>query len=162
MKEPFHMPEEDRIRLNRAERDYMELLIHAELIVKSGLVDLSERLSVVPEGKARMADVHNRLDCLFKDIAGTIPEKQRRGLLNYTKDTRMQIVPKLTPSETYVTIYKQDAEELVDAAMEKCLSCTELNDECRDCKVRNILEVVVPLNRYDGLLCPYSRAEWEE
>jgi hypothetical protein len=35
------------------------------------------------------------------------------------------------------------------------------SNECRNCPLEKVLEKVVPLDRYDSVLCPYNMAPWE-
>ena len=163
MKKPFSLPEEDKERLTRKEVEGMEWMMNLINSLAYAKEDLARRLETVPAGKQRMNMVYGQFKSLMWDISGTIPERQQKRLDNIVKDMRMQIVPKMTPTTTTVFMTKADAMELVDSAQVKCSRCAEFNEKSeRECKLRKLLETVVPLKSYDGLMCPYSKAKWED
>lgn len=162
MKQPYDLPESERFPLRRYERDHMEFLLWSSICVEEALKQIPDRVACAPDGKRRLAAINGLLTSLIRDIAGTIPEKQRKMLWNLAKDKELRIVPKLTPAPVTATFTKDVAMELVDAAQTKCKQCAEFNEDSEKCKLRQLLEVVVPLNDYGGLICPYSKSEWEE
>lgn len=162
MKKPYEIPEEDRRRLTRTEMHSMERLmnlVHSLVYAKD---DLAERLETIPSGKQRMNMAVGHFRSLMWDLSGTIPAKQQKNLDNVVQDMKMQIVPKMTPTPVTVTLSKAVAMELVDAAQIKCARCAEFNEQSEKCKLRKLLETVVPLESYSGLMCPYSRSKWED
>lgn len=162
MKKPYELPEKNRLRLTRTEMHSMQWLMNAISSFGYASDDLATRLEWVPSGRARLRMINGQCLSLLRDLAGTIPEKQRNSLVNVGKDMEMRLVPKMTPPTVTVTLTKEDGKELVDAAQVKCKQCAEWNEESEKCRLRKLLEVVVPLEDYSGMICPYSKAEWED
>ena len=124
--------------------------------------ELKDRVSRIDGGTELMDTMVDSADKLLTEIRRTIPENQRVSINNISKDMEMRMVPKMTPSKTTVLVQKEDFRQLVDAAQVKCRECTEDSTECRECGLFKLLQVVVPLERYDGtFLCPYNLAGWE-
>ena len=99
---------------------------------------------------------------LLTEIRMTIPERQRHNINNISKDMEMRMVPKATPSKITVLLPKEDFRALVDAAQEKCVLCTDDSEECKKCKLYQLLTSILPMERYDSRsLCPYNMAGWE-
>ena len=162
-KAPFDLPEGDRERLTRTEMHCMQWMMNVPSTLAYAKDDLAQRLTSVPAGKQRLNMLLGQACSLIRDISGTIPEKQRNHLVNLAKDMEVRIVPKMTPPKVSVVLSKADAVELVDAAQIKCSRCAEFNETSeKTCRLRKILEVAVPLENYSGLICPYSKAEWED
>lgn len=162
MKTPLEWPEKDRERLTRTEIQSMQWLLNALSSIGYARDDFQKRLECIPAGKQRMNMLFGLARSLFRDLQGTVPEKQLRQIRNAADDLEVRMVPKLTPAKTTVTLDKDIAMELVDAAQVKCTDCLKENEEARDCKLCKLLEVVVPLNRYDTFYCPYSGVSWED
>jgi hypothetical protein len=149
-------------RLTRTESHCIQWLMNAMSSFRYAADDLKERLESVPDGPGRIRELNEFSGKLLEDIADTIPEKQKRHLVNLARDMEVRLVPKLTPRNVTVVLTKEEATELVDAAQERCKHCAEFAEESEKCRLRGILEVVVPLEDYTGLICPYSKAEWED
>lgn len=162
MKEPFALPENDRERLNRAELQSMQWMLNALSSICYASEDLDRRLGWIPAGRQRMNMLVGMARSIYKDLQGTVPMRQLRQIKNAADDLEVRMVPKMTPQKVTVTLDKETATELVDAAQVKCIDCLKENDESRDCKLCRILETVVPLNSYDSFYCPYSTANWED
>lgn len=162
MKKAFELPEKDRERVTRAEMQSIQWLQNATSSICYAVDDLDKRIEMIPAGKQRLNMLAGAARSIYYDLKGTIPEKQRRQIENSTKDLEVRMVPKLTPQKVTVTLDKDIAMELVDAAQIKCIDCLTENEESRNCKLCQVLEAVVPLSRYDSFYCPYSTAKWEE
>lgn len=156
------MSEAEKPRLTRTETHCVQWLMNAMSSFRYAADDLKERLKLVPDGPGRIRELNEFSSNLLTDIADTIPDKQRRHLINLAQDMEVRLVPKMTPKTVTVVLTKEEATELVDAAQERCKCCVDFADESEKCRLRQILEVVVPLEDYGGLLCPYSKAEWED
>lgn len=149
-------------RLTRTETHCVQWLMNAMSSFRYAADDLKDRLTLVPDGPGRIRELNEFSGRLLTDIADTIPDKQRRHLINMAKDMEVRLVPKLAPRHVTVVLSREEATELVDAAQERCKHCAEFAEESEKCRLRSILEVIVPLEDYSGLICPYSRAEWED
>ncbi len=161
MKEPFTLPENERERMTRTEMQSMQWLMNAVSSICYAGDDLKERVKSVPGGEARFKMLVGSARSLYYDIQGTVPDKQLRQLRNAALDLEVRLVPKLTPQKVTVTLDKDTAMELVNAAQVKCIDCLTENEDARQCNLCRILEAIVPLNRYDSFYCPYSTAKWE-
>lgn len=162
MKEHFKLPEQDRERMTRAEMQSMQWMLNAISTICYAVDDLGKRLELIPSGKQRMHMLSGAARSIYYDLQGTVPERQCRQILNAAKDLEVRMVPKLTPAKVTITLDKDIAMELVNAAQIKCMDCLKENDEGRECKLCQLLEAVVPLTRYDSFYCPYSTASWEK
>lgn len=153
---------EEKPRLTRTETHCVQWLMNAMSSFRYAAEDLKDRLVLVPDGPGRIRELNSISGRLLEDIAATIPDKQRNHLINMARDMEVRLVPKLTPKNVTVVLTKDEAKELVDAAQERCRHCAEFAEESEKCSLRKILEVVVPLEQYGGLICHYSLAEWED
>ena len=75
-------------------------------------------------------------------------------------DFEIRLTPKMTPSKTSVVMQKDEFKELVDLARAKCRDCMDDDEECEKCKLFQLLTVLLPLDDYSGMLCPYNMGEW--
>lgn len=162
MKEPFALPENDRERLTRTEMHCLQWFVNAVSTFCEAGDDLIPRLEMIPAGRHRMNMLIGAARSILIDMKGTIPEKQWKNIKNTAADMEARLVPKLTPQKVTVTLDKETAMELVDAAQIKCTECIMDNDEARECKLCKMLETVVPLESYKSVLCPYTLAKWED
>jgi hypothetical protein len=153
---------DDAWDLTRNEKTSLQFLAHAVSALVAAQDDLSERLDRIENGQGRMKAIADESIQLLTEVRQTVPEKQRMNLVNISKDYEVRLVPKFTPSTHNVVVQKEDFRELVDAAQAKCKDCTLDNEECRKCKLYQLLVTVLPMDHYDGVfLCPYNMAEWE-
>ena len=156
------MSDSEKPRLTRTETHCVQWLMNAMSSFRYAADDLKDRLTLVPDGPGRIRELNEFSSALLTDIADTIPDKQRRHLINLAQDMEVRLVPRMMPKNVTVVLSKEEATELVDAAQEKCKHCAEFAEESEKCRLRQILEIVVPLKDYGGLICPYSKAEWED
>lgn len=161
MKEPYSLPESERERLTRPEMASMQWMLNALSSMCYARDDLGRRLECIPDGPQRMNMAIGFVRSIYRDLQGTVTEKQLRQIRNAAHDLEVRMVPKLTPQAVTVTIDKDTAMELIDAAQAKCVECLTENEDARECKLCQVLETVVPLNNYDSFYCPYSTAKWE-
>lgn len=124
--------------------------------------DMEKRAGMIPDGVKRLHEAIEGYRAVYHDLCGTMPEKQQKALANVCRDMEVRLVPKGTPTNTTVTWDKDDAMELVDAAQAKCLDCFRDYEDSEGCPLRQLLESVVPLDRYSALSCPYNNATWED
>lgn len=162
MKEHYNLPEEYRERLTRSESQAMEMFMTSISNLRYASDDLEKRIKIIPNGKRRMKASIGQLASVLTDTCGTIPYKQRNHLYNICKDMEVRLVPKMTAKRISVVLSVEEAKELVDAAQKKCTDCYKDEEESRGCKLRKLLECVVPLETYETCSCPYATAEWEE
>ena len=161
-KAPYQLPEADCERMTRPEMDAMKFGSACLSNLMFFEHDLQDRLECVPGGKHRIKLVIGQFRSLYKDICGTMQMKQKLNLVNVAKDMEVRLVPKMSPNRTTVTLEKDIAMELIDAAQMKCRECICDYNESRNCKLCHLLETVIPLDRYSAMSCPYSIATWEE
>lgn len=153
---------QDAKDMTRPEKAALTYLMNAASAFVDAKEDLHDRLQMIEGGLELMETVAEGSLKLLTDIRMTIPERQRTSLANTAKDYEMRLVPKMTPSKTCVVVQKEDFRSLVDAAQVRCTDCTELNEDCGNCNLFRLLQIVLPLDAYDTtFLCPYNRAEWE-
>lgn len=162
MKERYELPDDQCERLTRSEMQSLTMLMANLTDLLAARDDLKGRLECVPSGAARMNMLIGQMRSLLQDIFGTVTDKQRRHLRNICKDQEIRLVPKTMPNRTSVIYTKEEAKELIDAAMVKCIDCFKDDEESRDCVLRKNLEVWVPLDSYSAICCPYSKSEWED
>lgn len=160
----FAIPSRDDAWLmTRREKCCLTFLMNTASSLMESKDDLADRLEKIENGKERMESLATESLNLLNDIRSTIPEKQRNSLANTAEDYEMRLVPKFTPKKTSVVVCGEDFKTLVDAAQTKCASCAELNEECHECKLFQLLTTILPLDRYDTtMLCPYNMARWED
>ena len=160
---PFATPSrEDAWDVTRPEKLSILFLMNTVSSMMDSRDELRDRVSRIEGGPEMMDTMCEVSEKLLTEIRRTIPEKQRHNINNISKDMEMRMVPKATPSKTTVLMQKEEFRALVDAAQEKCLLCTDDSEECKACKLYQLLTVVLPMDRYDaGNLCPYNMAGWE-
>ena len=160
---PFATPSrDDAWDVTRPEKLSILFLMNTVSSMMDSREELRDRVSRIDGGAEMMDTMCEVSEKLLTEIRRTIPEKQRHNINNISKDMEMRMVPKATPSKTMVLMQKEEFRELVDAAQEKCLLCTDDSEECKACKLHQILTVVLPLDLYEaGNLCPYNMAGWE-
>ena len=156
------MEEEDCTRLNRGEFEAVRCLLGAVNYAAHANDDLVKRLMIIPGGQQRMADALKELRDIADDVIGTVPMGQCKQIRNTMSDMEIRMTPKLAPMSRNIVLEKDTAKDLIDIAMERCHRCVEDQRSCRKCALYRVLESFLPLESYDNsLLCPYSRAEWE-
>ena len=162
MRASYSLPDEQCERLTRSEMQALQMLMAATSISLYAKDDLKRRVDSIPNGKKRMQMSVGGLRSVLDDIIGTITVQQAKHLRNVMTDYELRLVPKLTPITTNIVLSKEEAKFLMDSARAKCYGCVEDNNECKKCRLYKLMETLVPLERYEGLICPYSLAEWEE
>ena len=152
----------DAVRLRRTEKMAMLHLMYSVTILEDLLMDISERLDMVENGKSRMEVVAKQADELLNEIRKTVPENQRIGIQNIADDYEIRLVPKATPGETNVIMAKEEFRKLVDCAKVKCMECTLDDDECEQCGLFQLLTSILPLDDYHSMnLCGYNLGKWK-
>ena len=160
---PYSLPDDQCERLNRREMNAMIMLLAHLSSAAYAEKDLEHRFECIPNGKQRFRLVLGGLRAICDDLAGTISPAQCKTLYGTMKDNELRIVPKLTSGSPNLIMSKDQAKELMDAAREKCRMCTEDGESCRQCGLYQIMEALVPMENYgNGLMCPYSLAEWRD
>lgn len=153
--------EKDRERLKKSEFEAMRYLLTAASNIAIALGSLGDRLECVPGGTRRMRMLVGACRAITMDILGTVPEKQMTQLQNTMRDFKIQLVPQVTHEPTQnVVIETGIAQGLVDIAQKQCTDCVEDDESCRKCELYMLLEGIIPLEDYRGMLCPYNMREW--
>lgn len=151
----------DAVRLTRTEKMGMILLAHAATTLDDLQADFSGRLGMVENGAERLKKLSEDTDSLLNDLRATVPQNQRMHLQNTAMDYEMRLAPKAQPSETNVIMDKEEFREIVECARAKCVDCTMDDEECSNCKLFQLLTVVLPMDDYHyGAMCPYNLAGW--
>ena len=153
---------DDAVRLKRTEKMAMIVLAYAATILDDLQTDLAERLKMVDGGTERMAELSTKTDELLRALRLTIPLNQRMNLQNTATDFEIRLTPKATPATTSVVMQKDEFKGLVDMARTECRDCMDDDKTCEKCKLFQLLTVVIPLDDYSGMLCPYNLGEWAE
>ena len=149
--------------LKRDEKQHMMFLTNAVSVFADTIDNLTDRLSKIEGGTEAAQKLQDDSVKLLEMIRVTIPEKQRANLYNTCLDTKMTIVPKYTPGSGNVIVPQDDFKELTDFAKAKCGECALDSEECKQCKLYQLLTAILPLNRYVGpFLCPFNLAVWKE
>ena len=162
-KAKFELPDDQCERLTRGEMAACRNIMALTSDLYFARDDLKERLKCVPSGRERLNMICGGIDSLFRDILGTVTDRQRNQLRNQAKDLVMKAVPKLSANGRQVMIYVEDVRELVDCARERCKLCVMDGEECRKCRLYKWLEANIPLDDYgDNLVCPYAGQRWED
>ena len=158
----YQLPDEECERLNRTEMVAMKWMIAAVNTCAYGQDDLAKRLESIPNGKSRFRLMLGQLRAIVNDLIGTMPVKQVLTVRNLMKDMELRLVPKFTPYDKRVSMDIDDLSYIVSAAKkDHCLACVRTGDECRKCRLYQILESVAPLNDWgDSTMCPYMREDW--
>ena len=149
-------------RMKRSEYEAMRGLLAATSYIAHANDDLPNRLQCIPSGKQRMGMLLGSIRAISDDLIGTMTQSQCKQLKNTMEDMEIRMVPKLTAMSQNVILEKEIARGLYDAAMEKCRGCVEDSESCRKCSLYSVLEGTLPLENYDGLICPYSISEWKD
>ena len=162
-KEQFVVPSrEDAWDVTRPEKLSILFLMNTVSAMMDSREELKDRVSKIDGGPEMMETMCTVSEKLLTEIRRTIPTAQRHNINNVSRDMEMRMVPKATPSKTTVLMQKEEFRSLVDAAQVKCRDCVDDNTECRQCKLFQLLQVILPMDRYDvGQLCPYNMAGWE-
>lgn len=158
---PYSLPESEKVPLTKEEVHCIQWFMLALSTLMGARKTLGNRLDQVPNGRARLNMAVGQTRALYDDIKGTINQRQWRHISATATDNEARLVPKFTPQKINLVFTKEDAMELINAALCKCVKCPEFNEDSERCKLRQLLEVIIPLSDYGGMLCPYSRAEWE-
>lgn len=156
------LDEKDCERMNRGEYEAMRGLLGAVSYIAHADRNLAKRLESVPYGKQRMRMILGGVKALSDDLIGTMPQGQCKQLKNTMEDMEIRMVPKMAAMCRNVVFDKDLAKELIDIAQEKCHGCVEDGESCRSCGLYRVLESLLPLNDFGGMLCPFSVSEWEE
>ncbi len=156
------MEEKDCERMKRSEYEAMRGLLAATSYIAHGNDDLQQRLKCIPSGKQRMRMLLGSVRALADDLIGTMTRSQCQQLRNTMQDMEIRMVPKMTGMSQNVIFDKDLAKGLIDAAQEKCHGCVEDGNGCRNCALYKVLEGIIPLENYDGMICPYAVSEWED
>lgn len=162
MKEHFELPESECKRVTRTEMAALRMVLILASEINYAADDLCERLKIVPNGTDRMNALKEEVNSLFKDLLGTVTDKQRRTLRNSANDYEMRLVPKMTPDTTCLAMTKSDITELVNCAREKCKFCSFNEEEAKTkCALYILLENYIPLDDYGtDITCPYAYKDW--
>lgn len=162
-KPQFAIPSrEDAWPVTRTEKLSILFLMNTVSSMMDSREELRERVSRIEGGQEMMDTMCTVSEKLLTEIRRTIPEDQRHNINNISKDMEMRMKPKQTPSETKVIVEKEDFRELIDATQVRCRECTDDNEECKKCRLYQLLLIHLPLDRYDGtFLCPYNARDWE-
>ena len=104
--------------------------------------------------------IENMSDILRK-IVMAAPDNQQRQIRNLINDYKVEIVPRLKPSNPNVLMTKEQAKNLIELAQERCHGCVESGKNIEKCALFKLLETLLPLDSYDTFVCPYALAEWE-
>ena len=159
--EPFVLPDRECVRVTRQEMNACKLMTSLVSVVAYAKDDLRERLELVPDGQHRMETALTVIDNLLRDLCGTINIRQAKQLLNAAKELEVRLVPRMSPDHTTIQLNKDEYQELIDCAREKCKFCTLDGEECRKCRLYQMLLDKVPLDHYgDDITCPYAFTEW--
>lgn len=158
----FRLPEEDRERLRRGEMILAQQVMVLASQAEFAREDLRKRMEMVPDGVARLDAACDGISELFQDMMGTVPEKQRRQMLNTARDYVMVFQPKAMPGNPRISLANEDFRELVELARYRCQTCADTAEEAKKCPLYRWMEANIPLEDYgDGLVCPYYTIGWK-
>lgn len=153
---------EDAWMVNRHEKLSILFLMNTVSAMMDSRDELKDRVSRIDGGPELMDIMCESAEKILEEIRRTIPTEQRQNINNVSKDMEMRMVPKATPRKTMILMQKEEFRALVDAAQAKCHDCVDDTEECRKCKLFQLLTVILPMDAYDvGNLCPYNMAGWE-
>ena len=145
----------------RSELTAVRMLLAALSTAAYAQEDLQKRLECVPYGNQRLKLAVGGLRAVCDDVIGTITRSQCKQIYGTMKDFEMRLLPKLTPGSTNIIMTKEQGKDLLDCARWKCHDCIEDGESCRKCQLYKLLEATTPMDDYgDGMICPYSLAEW--
>lgn len=164
MKETWYqLPEADCERLNRTEMQSVRWLLAALNSCVLAQKDLDKRLECIPEGKRRFRLMTGQLRAIANDLIGTTPTNQCRQIRNTMTDMDLRLTPKMTPVGNRVVLDVYDLSYIVQHAQkddELCQTCIRTGDECRECKLYQIMSAIAPLEDWgSGMMCPYG-SDW--
>ena len=163
MRQPYTLPDEDCERLMRSELTAVRMLLAALSTAAYAQEDLHDRLECVPDGNRRLRLAVGGLRAVCDDLIGTISRSQCKQIYGTMKDFEMRLLPKLTPGSTNIIMTKEQGKDLLECARWKCHDCIEDGESCRKCQLYKLLEATTPMDDYgDGMICPYSLAEWRD
>ena len=161
MRKPYTLPDADCERLRRPEMNAVRMLLALLSTVAYAKDDLKDRLECVPNGNRRFRLAMGQLKAVCDDLIGTISKAQAKQIYGTMKDYDLRIMPKATPGTVNIMLTKEHGMDLMDMARERCLDCVLDGNECRECKLYQMLESTTPMDDYgSGLTCPYATAEW--
>ena len=162
-RQPYSLPDDQCERLTRKEFNALTTLMAHLSSTAFAEEDLARRLECIPRGKQRLKMAIGGLRWVCEDLIGTVSKTQCKQIYGVMKDYDVRIVPKLTPGSQNIILQKDIGVDLIDAARLKCAGCVEDGESCRRCKLYKVLEATTPLDDYgSGVICPYSRIDWEE
>ena len=126
--------------------------------------DLKDRLQMIPDGMNRSETMIESLEALMLDMTGTVPEKQRKTIVNIEKDMDLRLVPKFTPMTNRCVMDVRDLAYIVRAAKKDiCLGCVMDGIECKECELYQILASITPPEDWgEDTRCPFDREDWYE
>lgn len=154
----------DAKRATSTERKDIIFLLNALIALDDARNDMGRRLEMVDGGKECIDNIVKTGMKLLDDIMVTLPEDQRKHMINTWVDYKMRLVPNMMPQNNNVILHKEEVRTLVDAAQVKCRECLEMSENKEKCPLFRILSITVPLDEYEGtFLCPYnlSIGKWE-
>ncbi len=123
--------------------------------------DMKPRISMLENGPERLEKILDDSSVLIKEILATAPEKQRQQIARSLQDYKIQLVPLFTPGDDRVVMKRDQAEELVNMAQERCRDCVMTHSEAESCKLYQWLIANVPTDQEGSeFICPYSLASW--
>lgn len=162
VQKPYEPSRDDAMRMTRNERISVLYLMHAVGILENLPKEISERLSMIPDGKERAMKIADDVNSLLNELRLTIPDVQRRGLENTACDFEVRMCPKATPGPTNVVMDKEEFRKLVDFSREHCLDCVDDDVECEQCSLYQLLTSILPIDNYNSIcMCPYNLGEWK-
>lgn len=161
-REPVILPDEECERLRRTEMNGLRMLLAHLSTACYFQEDIQDRLKMIRYGKERLQMAVGGLRSVCDDIIGTVTRDQAKQIKNTMCDFDLRMVPKATPESTKIIMTREQGIMLMNLARERCHGCVEDGTGCRKCELYRLLESTTPLDDYgDGLICPYSLAQWE-
>lgn len=163
MRTPYSQPDDQRVRLVRSEMESVQMLLAMLSTAEYSKDDLKAPLSRVKHGNRLFRMSCGLMHSVINKMTNTISTPQCKQIYGTMKDYEVRLLPKLTPGSTCIVITKEQAKHLLDNARWKCHDCVEDSESCRKCETYKLLESITPLDDYgDGMICPYSLAEWRD
>ena len=157
------LPDDQCEQLRRTEMNALRMLLAHLSSAQYFVEDMQDRLKCIPDGNRRIRMAVGLMRAVCDDLCGTVTRAQAKQIYGTMKDCDLRIVPKLSPGSVNVILTKEEGKDLMDMARDRCHNCVEDGNSCRECRLYQILEATTPMQDYgDGLLCPYSLAQWEE
>lgn len=159
----YQLPEEDRERITRYEMHAVRWLIATKITIQHAEENIANRLECIPSGKRRFRLMLGQLRAICDDLLGTIPKEQRKQIDNVMHDMQLNMIPRLAPGSEKVVMESKDLAFIIYHAQrdeELCQTCVKDGNECRKCKMYQMLVAVAPLPDYgSGMMCPYN-GDW--